>query len=272
MDLIPLAIAALIYPGLLTTVVAGAIFGLITGGRSGAAWSAHALRSREGLAALASALFAALGLAALPWPLHPASPGSAWLWAWAGFELAFVLPLLPALAAGAPAVARAAIREAQLGTLARAALWGALAAAMPLHADWRPATLPAHLLALAAALLALPAAIGWGPFGAETSITPEGTQAGLPASVRAIDSWARTLRAGALISAALVVLLPSAVGPAWLGLAMLGAGLVTASLALRQLAGRLPRFTLPAALRLCTLGAVPLAALAAVALLLAMQL
>jgi hypothetical protein len=258
-------IAALIYPGLLTALVAGALFGLLAERQRGLP-PLGAARTREGFAALASALLAGLALAAMPWPLHPAGLGAAWLWAWAGFELAFLLPLLPPLAAGAPAVARAAIREAQLGALARAMLWAALAAALPIHGDWRPATVPAHLLALGAALLALPAAIGWGPFGSEESITPGGTQAGLPAATRALDSWARDVRAGALIAAALVALLPTSVGPPWLGLAMICAGFVAASVALRQLTGRLPRLTLPTALRFCTVWALPLAALATVAL------
>lgn len=269
MNIASLAIAALIYPGLLTTLVAGALFGMLlgTGGRP----VLSALRSREGLAALASVLLAAVGLATLPWPLHPMPASASWLWAWAGFELAFLVPLLPPLAAGTPTVARAAMREAQLGVLARAALWAALAAALPVHADWRPATLPVHLLAIAVGLLTLPAAIGWGPFGAETSITPGGTQAGLPDDVRRLDSWGRTTRSGALVVAALLVLLPTASGPAWLGLAVLGAGLLTLGLALRQLGRRLPRLTLPAALRLGWLWALPLAALAAAALLLAVQ-
>jgi hypothetical protein len=266
----PLAITfgALLYPGLLTALLAGAVFGGLVG--VGGRPVAGGLRSREGLAAVASVLFAAVGLAALPWPLHAAPPGTAWLWAWAGFELAFLLPLVPPLAAGAPAVARAAIREAQLGVLARAVLWAALAAALALHADWRPATLPAHLLALAAAVLILPAAIGWGPFDAEVSVTPEGTQHGLPDATRSLDSWGRAVRSGSLIVAACVVLLPTASGPPWLGLAMAGAGLLSACLALRQLRGRLPRLTLPAALRVCTLWALPVAVLASVALVVAL--
>lgn len=271
MELVPTLIAALIYPGLLTAVAAGALYGLLVEGaprlpRLGAA------RTREGAAALASALFAGLGLAALPWPLNPAGAATAWLWAWAGFELAFLLPLLPALAAGAPAVVRAAVREAQLGAVARAALWAALAAALAAHGDWRPATAPAHLLALAAALLALPAAIGWGPFAGEELVSPGGTQAGLPDDARALDAWARDVRAGALAAATLVAALPVAVGPPWLGVAMVAAGLVAGLLGLRRGAGRLPRLTLPAALRLCALWALPAAALASAALAIAERL
>jgi hypothetical protein len=271
MDIARTLVAALIYPGLVTAVVAGALFGLLVNGASRRP-ALGAARSREGLAALASVVFAGLALAALPWPFHLAEPGAAWLWAWAGFELAFLLPLLPALTAGAPAVARAAIREAQLGVLGRAALWGALAASLAAHADWRAATAPAHLLALAAALLALPAAIGWGPFGAEERVTPDGAQAGLPDDTRALDAWARDVRAGALVAAALVAALPAGAGPPWIGAVTVGAGLVAVLLILRRLDGRLPRLTLPAALRFCALWAFPAAALASLALALAERL
>lgn len=266
MNLLALATAAFLYPGLLTALAAGAVFGLLGARRQGRAPLGGAIGTREGLAALAAALLAGLALATLPWPLHPAPGGAPWLWAWAGFELAFLLPLLPALLAGAPAVVRAAIREAQLGALARAILWAALAVALSAHGDWRPSAAPAHLLALAVAWAALPAAIGWGPFGAEESVTPDGAQAGLTPGARALDSWSRNVRAGALVAAALVATLPVAIATPWLGIAMVGAGLVAASLALRRIDGRAPRMTLPRALRLHSLWGLPLAALAAAAL------
>lgn len=271
MDAMPFVIAVLIYPGLLTAVLAGALFGLIVRGRPllPVLGAAH---SREGLAALASVGSAGLGLAALPWPLHPAGPSAAWLWAWAGFELAFLLPLLPALAAGRPAVVRAAIREAQLGLLARALLWAGLAPALLAHGDWRIATGPLHLLALAVTLAALPAAIGWGPFGPVEGVSPGGVQAGLPDVQARLDSWARDVRSGALIAAALAATLPVASGPAWLGALVLASGLAACLLALRRADGRFPRPTLPAALRGLTLWVLPLAALASLALALAARL
>lgn len=265
MDIARTLIAALIYPGLVTAIVAGALFGLVVNGTA-LRPALGAARSREGLATLAGVLCAGLALAAMPWPFHLAQPGLAWLWAWASFELAFLLPLLPALTTGAPAVARAAIREAQIGVLGRAALWGALTASLAVHDDWRPATAPAHLLALAAALLALPAAIGWGPFAPEERVTPGGAEAGLPDEVRALNAWARDVRAGALTAAALVATLPAGAGPPWLGAVMVAAGLVAGLLILRRLERRLPRMTLPAAVRFCALWALPAAALASLAL------
>lgn len=266
MEIARFLIATLIYPGLLTAVAAGALFGLAVSGRRGMPPLGAAPGARESVTALASTLFAGLGLAALPWPLHPAGGQTSWLWAWAGFELAFLLPLLPALTAGKPAVVRAAMREAQLGTLARAVLWGALATALAAAADWRLATAPAHLLALAVALLALPAAIGWGPFAPEEQVSPGGTLAGLPDAQQQIERWARDVRSGALVATALVATLPATVAPPLLGALMIAAGLAAALLALRRLTGRLPRLTLPAALRLYALWAMPAAALAAAAL------
>jgi hypothetical protein len=266
MELAPIAIAALIYPGVLTALVAGALFALLAGRRGGRTPLGGALGTREGLAALTSMLLAGLGLATLPWPLHPAPSGLAWLWAWAGFELAFLLPLIPPLLSGAPTVVRAAIREAQLGALARAVLWAAVGAALGAYGDWRPIALPAHLLALAAALSALPAAIGWGPFAPEVSVTPEGALAGLPAGVKALDRFAWGTRSGALILAALLTTLPTGIATPPLALAMVVAGLLVVALLLRRVEGRLPRLTLPAALRLYALIGLPLAALASAAL------
>ncbi|MEI7771633.1 MAG: hypothetical protein WCI67_16695, partial [Chloroflexales bacterium] len=130
MDII---IAGIIYPGLITTLALGLLYRWLVGGAGdprGAGGLGEALRSREGLAALAGVLAAALGLAAMPWPAHPVGASRAWLWAWSGIELAFLLPLVPALAAGAPQVVRAAARRAQIGAFGRALLWVALTASL----------------------------------------------------------------------------------------------------------------------------------------------
>ncbi len=259
-------IAALLYPGLLTALAAGALYRLVLHGRAGLPVGMAALGSREGLAAAGSVVLAGVGLATMPWPLHPAGGGTAWLWGWAAFELAFLLPLLPALMAGGPAVARAAIREAQLGALARAALWASLSVALAIHGSWADPDLVAHLLALAGALAALPAAIGWGPFGAEERISPGGTAAGLPAAEQALAGWAHDLRAAALLAAVLVATLPLGVLPPAVGLGLALVGLVLGPLLMRSFAGRLPRLTLPAALRFCLVWPLPLALAATLAL------
>lgn len=259
-------IAALLFPGLATALAAGALFGLVANGRVALPGSLAPLGTREGLAALGAVLLAALGLVLLPWPLHPTGAGATWLWSWAAFELAFLLPLLPALLTGAPALARAAIREAQLGALARAALWAALGAALSLRTSWEGLAMAAHLVAIAAAVAAYPAAIGWGPFGAEEMVSPGGTGAGLPAAALALGRWADETRAGAMLAAALLAILPTGVLPAPLGLALVATGATLAAALLRRFEGRAPRMTLPAALRFCLIWPLPLAAAAALAL------
>lgn len=261
--------AALLYPGLVTALVAGSAYAALLRGRAGLPAGLGALGTREGLASAGGIALAGAGLATLPWPLHPAGGGPAWLWSWAAFELAFLLPLLPALMAGAPQAARAAIREAQLGALARAALWASLSVALALHGRWMGVALAAHLLALGGALAALPAAIGWGPFGPEGRVTPGGTAAGLPAEGRALETWARDVRSGALLAAVLVAGLPAGALPPALGLGVVAVGLALGALLQRTFAGRLPRMTLPAALRFCLLWPLPLAAAATLALTLA---
>jgi hypothetical protein len=259
-------IAALLYPGLATAIIAGALFGLVSGGRLTLPRALGPLRTREGLAALASVILVGLGLATLPWPRHPANGGTAWLWSWAAFELAFLLPLLPALITGAPAVVRAAIREAQLGALARATLWAALGAALSLPSSWEGVALAVHLLVIAAAVAAYPAAIGWGPFGPEERLSPGGTGAGLPEPTRALVRWAAEVRAAALLAATLVAALPMRILPAPLGVAMVVVGVALGAAALHRFEGRTPRMTLPAAVRFCLLWPLPLAVGATIAL------
>ena len=60
MNLLALATAAFLYPGLLTALAAGAVFGLLGARRQGRAPLGGAIGTREGLAALAAALLAGL--------------------------------------------------------------------------------------------------------------------------------------------------------------------------------------------------------------------
>ncbi|NNJ12842.1 hypothetical protein EKD04_021175 [Chloroflexales bacterium ZM16-3] len=269
MDILSIILAGLMYPGLITALALGLLYRLLLTGAAPRVRPGAALGSREGLAALAGILSAAAGLAALPWPFHPAGAPRAWLWAWAGLELAFLLPLVPALASGVPKVARAAIRRAQIGVFGRTLLWAAMATGLTTHASWGLNALPAHLLALVATVIAFPIAIGWGPFDDEVSVTGAGVQAGLPPELRQIDDLARDVASGALLAAALLATLPTGVGPAWLATIMIVAGFTAATVAMRRLSGRLPRLSLPAILRLGWAYAAPLAAAAAVALIIA---
>lgn len=269
MDILLTIIAGLTYPGLITALALGLLYRRLLGGAMPRVRFDPTWRSREGVATLVGVLAAAVGLAMLPWPLHPAGALRAWLWAWAAMELAFLLPLTPALASGVPKVVRAAVRRAQIGVFGRALLWVALSTALSLHADWRMATLPAHLLAIGAALVAFPIAIGWGPFDDEVSITGAGVHAGLPAELRQLDDLGRDVAAAVLLAALWLATLPVGVGPAWLGLILIGAGFLVTGVVLRRMQGRLPRLSLPATLRFGWAYAAPLAAAAAVALIIA---
>lgn len=260
-------IAILLYPGLLTACGLGLLYGYLSAGHGpGAVDLGAALQSREGLAALCSIALAGLALAQLPWPWHPSGAEGGWLWAWAIFELAFLLPLLPALLAGSPRVVRAGIRSAQIGALARALLWGALGVALTAHDTWVIEALPAHLLAIVIVALALPAALGWGPFAHEVGITPGGPDAGLPPALLPLSRFAESVRASALLAAALVAALPLGVAAGWLGLAMVAGGFVVAALALRRWEGSFPRLALPAILRLGMLVVAPLLVVASMTL------
>lgn len=268
MDIVPIIIAALLFPGLLTAVALGVIVRVLRG--RGAVLPQRLERNREALAALASCLLAGLGLALLPWPGHPVAAATAWIGAWLFFELAFVLPICPALFAGAPAVARAAVRDLQLGVAARGLLWAMLAAGLSDPLAWSPLTLPLRILILIAALAAFLPAIGWGPFSTERNSTPAGSAAGLPETTQTLLDTAQDVRSAALLAAVLVATLPVQVGAPWLGIVQVLAGLAVVVLLLRRFDGFFPRVTLRTALRFNWLVLAPLAA--GVALLAARQL
>lgn len=264
-----LLIALLIYPGLLLALGLGLLFGLLVHSRP--TLPRLSLRGAEGLTGLASLLLAGLAVALLPWPFHPAAEWQAignLVLLWTAFEVAFLLPLLPALLDPAPLIARAAAREAQMGAAGRAVIWLAIGVGLWPEAAWSLRTLLGHVLVLIAGLLAFPAAAGIGPFGPERSLGRDGVEAGLDDSTAALLRFARQTRAGALLAALLVATLPPAqpwgVGRGFellppLGLALFAAMFVVVGLALRQANVALPRLTLTGALRWCWTRALPLA-------------
>ncbi|WP_322820581.1 hypothetical protein [Chloroflexus sp.] len=206
------------------------------------------------------------GLAGLTWPGHPWSLPFGWISSWALFELAAWLPLLPALMAGAPRTVRAALREAQIGMLARAILWGSIATGLAAADNLNGWSLSGHGCILLSALLSLPAAINWGPFGPEPSLGPQGITEGLSTRSATTLTFTRDTLAAALIAAIWLASLPIAVLPVWLGLLVIGIGSIITTLGLRWLNGRFPRFSVPAALRVTLIGAGSLAGLALVAI------
>jgi hypothetical protein len=192
------------------------------------------------------------------------------MWSWGAFEAAFLLPLLPALRASNPLIARAALRAAQIGVLGRALLWLALASSLLLLNDWAawgPAAqspLLVHVLALLAAAFAYPCATGWGAYAPEPSLTPAGTEQGLEPATADLARAARDVRSGALLAASLLALLPVVLLPSGLGLLMVLLLFWATCTLLQRLTGRSPRMTLQAALRNCLWRALPLGAAAAI--------
>ncbi|EFO79387.1 hypothetical protein OSCT_2735 [Oscillochloris trichoides DG-6] len=268
MEQILVLMAGLVYPGLLLALVLGVIYRRLLGATAGSVRLAEALRSREGAACLVGLLAAGVGVAGLPWPYHPAQATHAWVWSWAALEVAFLVPLAPALATGVPKVVRSAARRAQIGVLGRAFLWLALGSALTIHDTWSMAALPAHLLALGAVVVAFPIAVGWGPFDDEISLGGAGLEAGLPPELRHLSTLARDVATAALLAITLVAVLPTGIVPPWLALIQILAAFIVVSLILRRMAGRLPRLPLLTSLRIGWAYAAPLAGAACAALLL----
>ena len=263
------ALAFLLYPGLALTLGLALLFGWLSERRFALALPRGvSLRGLDGAAALVSVGLAAVALALLPWPLHPAA---GWPWIgrplaiWAALEGAFLLPALPGLLSPVALGARAAVREAQMSLAGRCVVWLALGTALWGGAGWAIADLPGRLLLALAGLAALPAAIGAGPFGAESSLSAAGAEAGLDEASAGLVRFARTARGAALLAALLVVSAPPTAGTApfvlapWGALLVIGALFVVVGLLFRQMAGALPRLTLPAALRWCWARALPIA-------------
>jgi hypothetical protein len=265
-----MALAALVYPGLVLAIGLALLFGWLTQGRAffGRVRAVAFWKSLDGLAGVASILFATVALALLPWPLHLA--GQMWggrpLVLWAALEGAFLAPVLPGLLAPSPLAARAASREAQIGIAGRFVFWIALGGALWSGADWSWAALPGRALIALAGLLALPGAIGAGPFEAERSLSAAGADEGLDVGTAGLVRFARTLRGAVLLAVLIVASLPAVqpwgtttqIRPAF-ALLLGGALFVVVAILLRQLAAALPRMTLPAALHWCWWRALPLA-------------
>jgi hypothetical protein len=257
-----LALAILLYPGLALALILALVFRWLGEGRAPRLRLRFPSLGADVIAALASILLATLALALLPWPLHPTAAGG-WIGSplalWVAVEGAFLAPLLPGLLAPTGLAAHAAAREGQIAVAGRFVVWLALGALLWSGAGWAPAELPGRALVVLAGLLALPAAAGVGPFGAERSLSTAGAEEGLDEAAADLLRFARTLR-GATLLAALIV---AAVGPAILrppvALTLIGALFLVLALLLRRTALALPRLTLPSALRWCWWRALPLA-------------
>jgi hypothetical protein len=216
---------------------------------------------REGLVEWASIVLALAGVALLPWPGLGVGPGRLWV-SWSLLEASFLLPLVPALLSGAAMVARPAAREAQLGALGRALVWLALGLSTGLDATGGLGGVAARVLALAAVAIAMPAALGWGPFGPLPGWPGLSTAAGLPPAQQRSATLSRRVRTEALLVVAFALTLPTPINFPQRTLLAVAAGVALAAVLSslgRRFAGRWPRLALPDALGLTLLRALPLA-------------
>lgn len=255
-------VALLIFPGLLFTLALALALGMLFQRKI-------AFRPRlpdfsfESAAGAISVVLAACANALLPWPL--AGAGKAALGgpvaAWLALEGAFLLPLLPGLLSSSPLVNRATIREAQIGVAGRSVVWLAAGTLLWMPGQISLGSLPGWALLGVGALLALPAAMGFGPFAAERTLALEGAEHGLDEATAALLRFARTARGAVLLAATLLALIPRAQFRPQLALLVWVAAAVVAALVLERVGRHMPRMALPSALRWCWWRAMPTAAI-----------
>ena len=224
--------------------------------------SGTATRHVEGITSLISIALAVVALVLVPWPglwsAEQLQTDGLWIVLWAALEGAFLIPLLPGVLSGAPAVVRSTMRDGQIGAAGRALAWLAAGAGLALGGlSWM--TLPAYALALVALLVALPIAIGWGPFGAVPGHVRSAAEQAIDAAAVALVHRARATRSLVLIVVMLALVLPLGSVPTVAAWALLLGMLLLILFMLRRQRGIWPRQTLPAALRFAWGRALPLA-------------
>ncbi len=233
------------------------LFGLLVSGEAVAlARPAQGVRSIDGVAAAIGLAASVIFVAFLPWPVIAPPHGTpALVTVLLALESASLLPLIAGLRAGQLA-ARAAIREAQIGTAGRCVLWLVYGALSQIDSV-APIQVPGVVALLAGGLLALPAACAIGPFGPERALVADGPETNMTPPAASLHRLARRVRR-ALPPLLLCAALPlAALGPLALGIQLAVYTVMVAALA-RLLADR-PRLTLPAALGWCWWRALPLA-------------
>ncbi len=270
-------LALLGYPGALLVLVLGSLLSVLalhqpayvlrgTGALLRGAWWQD-----ERLWQVLGVLAACAALVLLPFPLNPVRPTVvAWWWSWLAFEVAFLLPLLPALLTTHAPLAQAAIREVQIGVSGRAILWLALGVSLLLADFWAVqdgrghSPLLGHAIALLAALLAFPAAAVWGSFATTSSVAPAGSLHGLTHPLAYAARAAHLLRVTALLLASMVSLLPMSQLAVPQALGMLVGAMLLGSVWLAWLHARAVQMPLPLALQRCWWQALPVAVAAVI--------
>lgn len=224
--------------------------------------SGAATRHVEGITSLISIALAVVALVLAPWPglwsSEQLQSNGLWIVLWAALEGAFLVPLLPGLLSGAPAVVRSTMRDGQIGVAGRALAWLAAGAGLALG-GLSLLTLPAYALALVALLVALPLAIGWGPFGMIPGHARSAAERAIEPAAAALVQRARTTRNLILIVVMLALALPIGSLPLPAGWALLLGAVLLVLFLLRRQRSVWPRQTLPAAMRFAWGRALPLA-------------
>lgn len=270
-------LAVLGYPGLLLLLLLASLLATLSLRQPAAVLQSMGALLRgawwqdERLWHVLSVLAACGALVLLPFPLNPMRPTVvAWWWSWLAFEVAFLLPLLPALLTTHAPLAQAAIRDVQIGVSGRALLWTALGVSLLLFDLWAVqdarghSPLLGHALALLVAVLVFPAAAGWGSFAAYAGLTPAGSLHGLAAPLAMAAEAARLLRITALLLASAVCLMPISQFAVPLVFGVLAGAMLAGIGWLAWLHTRAMQMPLAMALQRCWWRALPLAAAAVI--------
>lgn len=257
----------IVYPGLLW-VSAVALLLIAALGRSARGTQAIrrtwlALRGQGSLPHALSIILSFITIGLLPWPAAPALAAPAFdLWRiWAFTEASFLTATLPGLLSSLPAMNRAAVRTAQIGVSGRAALWIVLVAGLG-WAGQSVLDLLALLFGALAALLALPIAANWQPFGGESGLGLGDADAHLRAEDIGVARWGHDLRSVLLILLIATIFVQAPQLPWWQQLGLKVWLALAVALIGRGLRGGSVYRTLGSALRYCWMIVLPIAALA----------
>lgn len=256
-----------VYPGLLWISALATVL-ILALGRSARGTQAirrtwRALRGQGSLPHALSIVLASIAIGLLPWPALPGIGAPNFdLWrVWAFTEASFLAAALPGALSSLPGASHAAVRGMQIGVSGRAALWIALVVGL----GWSGQDvydLLSLLFGALAALLALPIAANWQPFGGESGLGLGDADAHLPLEEIGMARWAYDLRSMLLILLIATVFVQAPQLAWWQQLGLKVWLALAVALIGRGLRGGAVYRTLGSALRYCWLVVMPIAALA----------